>query len=68
MRGAALVAASLSCAVASRVRVYTKQPLTPRLQVSLTDQQRHYLFSVMRIRVGESVRLFNGQDGEQRRE
>ena len=32
--------------------------------MSLPDEQRHYLFSVMRVRQGKPCRLFNGVDGE----
>jgi len=38
--------------------------LSPGSSVALTRDQAHYLGNVMRLGVGESVVLFNGQDGE----
>ncbi|NCC03034.1 MAG: 16S rRNA (uracil(1498)-N(3))-methyltransferase [Proteobacteria bacterium] len=32
--------------------------------ISLAEEQSRYLLNVMRLRPGDSVRLFNGQDGE----
>jgi len=40
--------------------------LGPRERVSLSRDQAHYLFSVMRLDVGAQVSLFNGRDGEWR--
>ncbi len=45
-------------------RLYTEQPLQADLQVELEKAQSHYLGNVMRLKPGDQVRLFNGQDGE----
>lgn len=45
-------------------RLYTDQPLAKGTDIALTDAQAHYLGSVMRRKVGDTVVLFNGRDGE----
>jgi len=42
------------------IRLYTDQPLAVGQQVSVTDDQAHYLGVVMRRRVGDKIELFNG--------
>jgi len=63
-----LVLAALATVVISSpapsIRLHTRQPLAASSLISLEESQRHYLFSVMRARAGDSVALFNGQDGE----
>ncbi|MDF0602602.1 16S rRNA (uracil(1498)-N(3))-methyltransferase [Psychromarinibacter sp. C21-152] len=46
------------------VRLYVDQPLVPEQPVSLTRDQAHYLFGVMRLKAGDALALFNGRDGE----
>lgn len=48
----------------ARIRLHVDQPLGPGQVVSLTPDQAHYLFSVMREGQGTRVALFNGRDGE----
>lgn len=50
--------------MASKVRLYVDQPLGKGQTVSLTKEQAHYLFGVMRLAVGAVLSLFNGRDGE----
>ena len=50
--------------MASKVRLYVDQPLGKGQTVSLTKEQAHYLFGVMRLTVGTVLSLFNGLDGE----
>ncbi len=52
----------------AEVRLYLDHPLEAGQPVPLSREQAHYLFSVMRLGVGESVLLFNGRDGEWRAE
>jgi len=52
----------------ARIRLFVEQPLAPGNPVRLTDAQTHYLTAVMRLGVGDAVRLFNGTDGEWRAE
>ena len=50
--------------VAPKIRLYVDHPLGQGQSVPLSREQAHYLFGVMRLTVGGSVALFNGQDGE----
>jgi len=50
----------------AKIRLYVDHPLGAGQSVVLSRDQAHYLFGVMRIGVGASVLLFNGQDGEWR--
>lgn len=45
-------------------RLYTENPLKRQEPIPLTSGQAHYLKNVMRRSEGDSVRLFNGKDGE----
>jgi len=45
-------------------RLYVNQELTVGTSIELPDDQAHYLRSVMRLSVGQSVTLFNGSGGE----
>ena len=46
------------------VRLFVEDALHAGARVALSDEQSHYLLRVMRARVGEQLRLFNGRDGE----
>ena len=50
--------------MASRVRLYVEQSLSRGQSVSLTREQAHYLFGVMRLAAGDRVLLFDGRSGE----
>lgn len=50
--------------MASKVRLYVDQPLGKGQTVSLTKEQAHYLFGVMRLGAGAVLSLFDGQNGE----
>ena len=45
-------------------RLFVDQPLAEGNRVPLSQPQAHYLFGVMRLKVGQVVVLFNGKDGE----
>ena len=47
-----------------RIRLFVRQDLNHGVAIELPDDQVHYLFHVMRQKAGDSVLLFNGQDGE----
>ena len=68
MRRAATCTLLFVRSVSSRaldVRLYApSQPLAAHTTLSLADDQRHYLANVMRAKVHEQVKLFNGEDGE----
>ncbi len=50
----------------TKVRLHVEHDLAPGQAVALTTDQAHYLFGVMRLAVGDTVRLFNGRHGEWR--
>lgn len=45
-------------------RLYVDHDLAVGAEATLAEGQAHYLRSVMRLGVGDAVRLFNGRDGE----
>ncbi len=45
-------------------RLYVKSELSAATMVELTDEQAHYLRSVLRRAEGDDIRLFNARDGE----
>ena len=47
-----------------KVRLCVEHPLGEGQQVSLTREQAHYLFGVMRLGSGDHIALFNCADGE----
>ena len=50
------------------IRLFVSQPLAEGLSLATTPEQHRYLAGVMRLGVGDGVRLFNGTDGEWRAE
>lgn len=54
--------------VTPKIRLFVEHPLAEEQQVTLSREQAHYLFGVMRLTTGAQVALFNGQDGEFRAE
>jgi 16S rRNA (uracil1498-N3)-methyltransferase len=50
----------------SSPRLFVEEPLTQGAQVRLDGAQAHYLLSVMRIKDGDTVRLFDDRTGEWR--
>ncbi|MEX0287107.1 MAG: 16S rRNA (uracil(1498)-N(3))-methyltransferase, partial [Paracoccaceae bacterium] len=54
--------------MAGTIRLYVDHPLNAGQSVPLSRDQAHYLFGVMRQGVGDSIALFNGEDGEWRAE
>ncbi|MDX1782190.1 MAG: 16S rRNA (uracil(1498)-N(3))-methyltransferase [Thalassovita sp.] len=51
-----------------KIRLYVDHPLGAGQSVPLDRDQAHYLFGVMRQKVGAQIALFNGRDGEWRAE
>lgn len=47
-----------------KIRLYVEARLTADAGAALDAEQAHYLKNVMRRQVGDSVLLFNGEDGE----
>jgi 16S rRNA (uracil1498-N3)-methyltransferase len=45
-------------------RLHIVNDLGPDQALTISGDQAHYLQNVMRLKVGDSVRLFNGRDGE----
>ncbi len=50
----------------SSPRLFVEEPLTHGAQVRLDGAQAHYLLSVMRVKDGDTVRLFDDRTGEWR--
>ncbi len=48
----------------AKIRLYVEQPLADGQSLTLSRDQAHYLFGVMRQRVGGQILVFNGRDGE----
>ncbi|MEJ2118507.1 MAG: 16S rRNA (uracil(1498)-N(3))-methyltransferase, partial [Alphaproteobacteria bacterium] len=48
----------------SSVRLFVDAPLSDGATVEPTTAQTHYLLNVMRLHSGDSIRVFNGRDGE----
>ena len=46
------------------IRLYVEAPLHEGAQIPLAEAQSHYLANVMRLGLGDSLRLFNGVAGE----
>ena len=47
-----------------QTRLFVPQPLSGGASIALSEDQRHKLLSVLRLRPGDGVALFNGEDGE----
>ncbi len=45
-------------------RLYVMDALAPADQITLDKPQSHYLSRVLRRKIGDQIRLFNGNDGE----
>lgn len=45
-------------------RIYTDAALHDGAHITLSKEQAHYVFHVMRLKTGDCVLLFNGEDGE----
>ncbi len=43
-------------------RFYTDQPLSPHAEITLTGDEAHHLFRVMRAKPGDTVELINGKN------
>ena len=48
----------------AKIRLYVEHPLGEGQSVPLTREQAHYLFGVMRLRVGSPLLVFDGASGE----
>lgn len=45
-------------------RIYFKSNLESNSFIELFDQEKHYLVSVLRLKLGDKIRVFNEQNGE----
>lgn len=50
--------------VKPKIRLYMNEPFAARQNIAPAPGQSHYLAHVMRVREGDAVALFNGEDGE----
>jgi 16S rRNA (uracil1498-N3)-methyltransferase len=60
----ACIAANLPGGMTGSIRLYVTAPLAAGESVQASAAQAHYLATVMRRSVGDTVRVFNGRDGE----
>jgi 16S rRNA (uracil1498-N3)-methyltransferase len=49
---------------ATSIRLFVETPLGSGAPAAVSEAQAHYLANVMRLGVGDTLRLFNGVDGE----
>lgn len=54
--------------ISPKIRLFIEDPLHEGQTLVFERAQAHYLFNVMRLKPGESVALFDGQNGEWRAE
>ncbi len=47
-----------------KIRIFLNENLNEQSEIILNKDQSHYLLSVMRLKVGQKVLFFNGNDGE----
>ena len=47
-----------------KIRIFLNENLNEQREIILSKDQSHYLLSVMRLKVGQKVLFFNGNDGE----
>lgn len=47
-----------------KIRLFVPEPFGPGLSLHIAAGQSHYLAHVMRAKEGDSIAVFNGQDGE----
>ena len=47
-----------------KIRLYVPEPYAPGQQLVLPEGQSHYLRHVMRLKEGDVIAVFNGQDGQ----
>jgi 16S rRNA (uracil1498-N3)-methyltransferase len=46
------------------IRLYVENPLSTDHEISLYENQSHYIQRVMRLKLNDTILLFNGKDGE----
>ncbi|MDX1974114.1 MAG: 16S rRNA (uracil(1498)-N(3))-methyltransferase [Rickettsiales bacterium] len=46
-----------------KIRLYVPEPYAQGAVVSLNENQSHYLMHVMRVQLGDTIAIFNGEDG-----
>jgi hypothetical protein len=45
-------------------RIYVEDALKLDTQYQIDEKNSHYITNVMRLKIGQSFRIFNGRDGE----
>lgn len=50
--------------MAKNFRLYTKEELIPNKEVTLTEEQAHYLKNVVKYNIGETLHCFDNKNGE----
>ena len=48
----------------SKTRLYINQEISSNLMIYIKDKQHHFLKNVMRIKINDTIRIFDGKTGE----
>ena len=48
----------------SKTRIFLNKPISANLMIYIKDKQHHFLKNVMRVRINDSIRVFDGITGE----
>ena len=48
----------------SKTRIYIKKQISSNLLIYIKDKQHHFLKNVMRVKINDCVRIFDGRTGE----
>ena len=48
----------------SKIRIYINKKISSNLLIYIKNKQHHYLKNVMRIKINDSIKIFDGLTGE----
>ena len=48
----------------SKTRIFVSKSISSNLMIYIKDKQHHFLKNVMRVKINDCVRIFEGQTGE----
>ena len=48
----------------SKTRIYIKKVISSNLLIYIKDKQHHFLKNVMRVKINDIIRIFDGKTGE----
>ena len=50
----------------SKTRIYIKKKIASNLLIYIKDKQHHFLKNVIRVKINDTVRIFDGITGDKR--